>query len=1087
MDTPTRSQLFARQTHYLSLLQGIRERYGKLAGVDWIGLGLKEREGKLTADWAWRFYVKEKVVASDLAAADLIPAELEGLATDVIPTVEAEKLVTYPTDLNIDNTDFYDAGIRGGIQIRSEYFGDNTHSGYGTLGILARRKDDNALVGLTCAHVVNAGLVVSNSTGHKIGHPHHYVSPCCGCCSKQIGSVSAATATADLDCALIVLDNDVATKVTGAVPSSTENIIENGGADITITGATAAVIGETVRKRGRSTRLTTGTITDVAYGTDAMLIAPVGAGPFAVHGDSGAVVINAQDKVIGLLIAGDKETMNAGVPAKVTMGIATHIKKVMENLNITIAGTDAAFIGLPLDPADPALDWKYWAGGNGTTAFNPTETFASSEFGFAVGTAVDWNVATGGAGASIITADGVAQPASTTSVTNKISIVVRYDTTSTDKELANAVRIVAAKTGQPTGSKFRTIFTVVARAINTSAALNARNTNVFPAAGGTVNNVAGVVIPGTNAATDFLARGEIIYDITPTDLDWGNANRVITQLVTGNPPAAAKGNIRCLRQWKRNAGEQLTAGPNRLHATNEAGFSNATETAATEFMMDPAAPSLMFSNTSFGFSPTGRLQQYLRGDYREFLMIHNGTTWVKFTANTDWFVNLTQPLAADPAAAIGAPLNHMGAGANAVMIPNRTPTATPGAFQVVMTGTAGVSISAVPVDQDNDVVTITWAQTSGTVVALSSTTGNSVTFTAPGAEGPLAFTATPNDGTAALLRPPGNSGGVAVNVKVMVAQLIARTGGDPRLCVNNEETFTSANLGLAGAVTWDVTTGLADATIVEADGASIAPVGTVVATSIKVNYNNVTADATVANAVKIQATSGADVSFTLRSVALVVAPVATAVAVVAPSAGSIALRGANWGLTYPENVLATICAHRDGANWRARLLTVTGNYSLQAVLIAGCTEVTGPGGNTTVGNYCNQMNNLDSLNGPTWYMVSAVTAHENVHAAHFAPALSHATVLPPLTLAIEALTVPHVMGMTQAAAQAALIALPGYAAALTAALANWLAQILVLAAGDHAPGGPTDVAEHGVVDVMVAAICAHSRASGWAACPPLCP
>jgi len=169
------------------------------------------------------------------------------------------------------------------------------------------------------------------------------------------------------------------------------------------------------------------------------------------------------------------------------------------------------------------------------------------------------------------------------------------------------------------------------------------------------------------------------------------------------------------------------------------------------------------------------------------------------------------------------------------------------------------------------------------------------------------------------------------------------------------------------------------------------------------------------------------------------------------------------------------------------LLTATGNFSLQARLLAGVTEVTGPGGNTLITNYCPQMNNLNSLNGPTWYMISAVTAHENVHATRFLPALNDPTVIGVLRTAIDGLTVPHAAGMNQALAIAALTALPAFAAALTAAQANWLARILILVAGDHAAGGPTDTAEHGIVDPMVTAICAHSRANGWAACPPLCP
>jgi hypothetical protein len=185
----------------------------------------------------------------------------------------------------------------------------------------------------------------------------------------------------------------------------------------------------------------------------------------------------------------------------------------------------------------------------------------------------------------------------------------------------------------------------------------------------------------------------------------------------------------------------------------------------------------------------------------------------------------------------------------------------------------------------------------------------------------------------------------------------------------------------------------------------------------------------------------------------------------------------------------TIRACLNAGQWCAVLETVTGNYSEQTRLLPAQTEVTGPAGNTTAANFCAQVTELKALgNCPgVWYMLAAVVAHEDVHATRFLPALQHATVAPVLRTAIEGLCVPDAAGTTQASAAAAIQALPGFAAALTAAQANWLARILVLVAGDHAAGGPTDVAEHGVVDPMIQTICNHAKANAWgacAACPP---
>ena len=197
--------------------------------------------------------------------------------------------------------------------------------------------------------------------------------------------------------------------------------------------------------------------------------------------------------------------------------------------------------------------------------------------------------------------------------------------------------------------------------------------------------------------------------------------------------------------------------------------------------------------------------------------------------------------------------------------------------------------------------------------------------------------------------------------------------------------------------------------------------------------------------------------------------------VAAGAAPSQPLNGA-WGLTWPENVAAIITAGRDGGTWRAIITSATGNYSLQAVLIAGCTEVTGPSGNTTSNNWVTQVANLNSLNGPTWYMVGAVQAHEQVHADKFDNGFQTVAVVDTLEANIENLTA-H--AANQAAAIAALSALPAFSTALTTTRGSWLAEILTLVAGDHATGGPCETAEHGVVDPMINTINTYAAAQGW--------
>jgi peptidoglycan hydrolase-like protein with peptidoglycan-binding domain len=219
------------------------------------------------------------------------------------------------------------------------------------------------------------------------------------------------------------------------------------------------------------------------------------------------------------------------------------------------------------------------------------------------------------------------------------------------------------------------------------------------------------------------------------------------------------------------------------------------------------------------------------------------------------------------------------------------------------------------------------------------------------------------------------------------------------------------------------------------------------------------------------------------------APFNVANAIAQPGAApSNALGGGIWGLTFPESVQVTIDVFNNGGVWQPVLTGVIGNYSLQTRLLPGRTEVTGPGGNTTAANYCAQINDLNSLNGAAWYMLSAVLAHERVHARQFRTALIHPSVITPLETAIEAITIPvSFLTPVPGAAEFFIRLNPAFTAALNAAQANWLARILVLVAGDHTPGGRTDTEEHAIVDPMRRRICQHARANGWPACPPLCP
>ncbi|QDH80411.1 DUF4157 domain-containing protein [Echinicola soli] len=209
------------------------------------------------------------------------------------------------------------------------------------------------------------------------------------------------------------------------------------------------------------------------------------------------------------------------------------------------------------------------------------------------------------------------------------------------------------------------------------------------------------------------------------------------------------------------------------------------------------------------------------------------------------------------------------------------------------------------------------------------------------------------------------------------------------------------------------------------------------------------------------------------------------------AAPSRALGAGVWGLTFPENVQVNLEVIDNGAVWQPVIVGVTGNYSLQTRLLPGVSEVTGPGGNATAANYCNQINDMNSLTlaGGNWFMESAVVAHERVHAEKFRDALIDPSVLTPLETAIEGVTIPKHFAPNAGFAELMIRVSPTYLTALSDAQTNWLNQILVLVGGDHgAPRGtgPTYSAEREILNPMIRRICHHAKANRWPSCPPLC-
>ena len=200
---------------------------------------------------------------------------------------------------------------------------------------------------------------------------------------------------------------------------------------------------------------------------------------------------------------------------------------------------------------------------------------------------------------------------------------------------------------------------------------------------------------------------------------------------------------------------------------------------------------------------------------------------------------------------------------------------------------------------------------------------------------------------------------------------------------------------------------------------------------------------------------------------------------------SHALGAGMYGLTFEESVKVSIDAKLDKVTntWSPKLEKIVGHFSQQVGLLPGQSEVTGPSGNTTKANHCDQAENLAALGnvvGNTWYMKKAVKDHEDVHAAHFGPGLKSAA--PAITTAIEATSVANGPKMKKAQAIALLKADATFQAEVANAKTLWVAEDNALLAGDHAAGGPCDTAEHKIVDPMLKKVCQHAKKQKWPAC-----
>jgi len=288
-----------------------------------VGIGYKESAGKKTSKLAIIFSVKQKVDKSLLSNEELIPQKINGVVTDVVQTGEIFASFQDPTRKH--------RPIFGGISVahRNVTAGTIGHIVYkeGYPHVLSNNhviaNSNSASIGDA---VVQPGPFDGGTLSDSIGYLSHFVpikfivdeDGSCGIASWFVKSVNWVLKLFKRQTRLTIHDTQpVANKVDCALARIVDTDFEqrlNGLG--TVNGTAEPVLGERVRKTGRTTGITNGTVDQINVtvnvnfggGRVAMFTDQFMSGNMSAGGDSGSLAINDRGEAIGLLFAGSPST-----------------------------------------------------------------------------------------------------------------------------------------------------------------------------------------------------------------------------------------------------------------------------------------------------------------------------------------------------------------------------------------------------------------------------------------------------------------------------------------------------------------------------------------------------------------------------------------------------------------------------------------------------------------------------------------------------------------------------------------------------------------------------------------------------------
>jgi hypothetical protein len=292
-----------------------------------VGVGYKVTKGQATDQLAIVTLVSKKLPQVGLLADNVIPRSIEGVPIDVLEVGELRAL-QLPTDRW--------RPAPGGVSL------GHFKITAGTLGVLVKDRATGARLILSNNHVM------ANCNDARVGDPVLQPGPADGgqnrsdtiALLERFHPIDFGTAPAECSLAIRAArlinslaqllgsqhrvrayqDNPAASNVVDAAvarPTSAESVLDEILQIGPISGTAPAQLGMHVRKSGRTTGLTTGTISilhatvtiDYGSGRTARFEEQIITSPMSSGGDSGSLLVDANSpRAVGLLFAGSEQT-----------------------------------------------------------------------------------------------------------------------------------------------------------------------------------------------------------------------------------------------------------------------------------------------------------------------------------------------------------------------------------------------------------------------------------------------------------------------------------------------------------------------------------------------------------------------------------------------------------------------------------------------------------------------------------------------------------------------------------------------------------------------------------------------------------